>query len=286
MGCHHLDAAMRCSHLRPVAIVESDASLHEALEARYGIPVSDALPVALRTSVPDCAIVATPDSTHKAVADQCLAYGLHSLVEKPLCTDPSDVSSLRTSFAEAGLVLATGLVERFNPAWTALESLRSRLGALRSIHIVRSGKPPRDLRSGPLLDLAVHDLDLLLRWDDTRSLVFEDCERDERSILLRMSQGSIPVELVASWDAPAPTRTWIVQGEHGSARADLRNHTLHWQEAGSPPMRMDTSGDDSLELEHSAFAAAVQGARVPRFPDLESHLRAIEICRNVSSMSR
>gem|GEM_PF-5429081 len=283
MGCHHLDAAMRCTHLLPVGIVERDTSLHERLRMRYGIPVSGRLPDLFKECDPACAIVATPDSTHCELADACREFGIHALVEKPLCTDPLAADKLLESFTKSGLVLALGLVERFNPAWTALEGLRARLGNLRSIHITRSGAPPRDPHSGPLFDLAIHDLDLLMRWDETRSLVFQECEHEDRSVHLRLSQGTVPIDLVASWNAPSPTRTWIIRGEHGEARADLRNRTLHWQERGGLVMRLDTPEDDSLELEHAAFAAAVQGISIPRFPDLEPHLRAIEICQILSS---
>ncbi len=107
----------------------------------------------------DAASVATPTSTHFAVARPLLERGKHLLIEKPITENTMDASEL-AGLAANQLVLQIGHVERFNPVLSALEA---RLTHPRFIEAHRlSPYPDRSTDIGVVLDLMIHDLEIIL----------------------------------------------------------------------------------------------------------------------------
>ena len=108
----------------------------------------------------DAASVATPTSAHFSIARDLLAQGKHLLIEKPITEKTSDARDLAQVAAEKGLVLQVGHVERFNPVLSALEQ---RLTHPRFIEAHRlSPYPNRSTEIGVVLDLMIHDLEIIL----------------------------------------------------------------------------------------------------------------------------
>jgi predicted dehydrogenase len=107
----------------------------------------------------DAAIIATPTSLHYGVALDLLRSGVHCFVEKPICTGVAEADALIAAARAQWLVLQVGHVERFNPALAAvelpaepryIEARRTSSHAFRSLDI------------GAVLDLMIHDIDLVL----------------------------------------------------------------------------------------------------------------------------
>src|SRR5207237_8600315 len=108
----------------------------------------------------DAASVATPTSAHFSVARDLLARGKHLLIEKPITENTADARELAQCAAEKRLVLQVGHVERFNPILSALEQ---RLTHPRFIEAHRlSPYPNRSTEIGVVLDLMIHDLEIIL----------------------------------------------------------------------------------------------------------------------------
>jgi len=108
----------------------------------------------------DAASVATPTSTHYEIARQLLKHGKHLLVEKPITENPQHATELAELAARNGVILQVGHVERFNPVLSALES---RLTHPRFIEAHRlSPYPNRSTEIGVVLDLMIHDLEIIL----------------------------------------------------------------------------------------------------------------------------
>jgi predicted dehydrogenase len=108
----------------------------------------------------DAASVSTPTVTHREIATQLLNSGKHVLVEKPISDSVDDAKAIIDLAHEKGLVLQIGHIERFNPVMSQLEN---RLDRPKFIECHRlSPFPQRSLDIGVVLDLMIHDLEIVL----------------------------------------------------------------------------------------------------------------------------
>jgi len=108
----------------------------------------------------DAASIATPTSAHHEIATKLLQRGKHLLIEKPITENPKDATELAELAAHDRLILQVGHVERFNPVLSALEA---RLTHPRFIEAHRlSPYPNRSTDIGVVLDLMIHDLEIIL----------------------------------------------------------------------------------------------------------------------------
>src|SRR5438046_2086531 len=113
----------------------------------------------------DAASVATPTSAHFSVARDLLTRGKHLLIEKPITENTADARELAQLATGKRLVLQVGHVERFNPVLSALEQ---RLTHPRFIEAHRlSPYPNRSTEIGVVLDLMIHDLEIILHLVDS-----------------------------------------------------------------------------------------------------------------------
>lgn len=119
----------------------------------------------------DAVTVAVPTELHRDVALPFLKAGVPVLVEKPIARSLAEADQLIEAAADAGVVLAVGQTERFNPALAAARPL---LTDPRFIEVHRLGTfPERSLDIDVVFDLMIHDLDVVL------SLVDADVESIE-----------------------------------------------------------------------------------------------------------
>lgn len=110
----------------------------------------------------DALNVVTPTSTHHSIARQLLAMGKHLLVEKPMTDSAEQATELVQLARDHHCVLQVGHVERFNPVFTYLTSVA---GDPRFIEAHRlSPYPARSTDIGVVLDLMIHDLDVVLAF--------------------------------------------------------------------------------------------------------------------------
>ncbi len=106
------------------------------------------------------AVIAVPTPFHYAVAKECLANNLHLLIEKPLCENVEQAEELIRIAQEKNLILQVGHVERFNPAIIAAHQY---IKQPKFIEVNRLGPyDPRVSHIGVVLDLMIHDLDIVL----------------------------------------------------------------------------------------------------------------------------
>src|SRR5579875_437466 len=108
----------------------------------------------------DAAIVATPTSTHEAIAGKLLQAGVDVLVEKPIAATSAGGERLARLAEDHGRILQVGHLERFNPAVTALEPAIT-VPLFFEVHRL-SVFTPRSLDIDVVLDLMIHDLDIVL----------------------------------------------------------------------------------------------------------------------------
>jgi predicted dehydrogenase len=113
----------------------------------------------------DAVTIAVPTSGHFAVAMDCLARGVHVLVEKPIASSVAEADAMIAAAESAGVRLAVGHTERFNPA---LQAALPMLRHARFIEVHRlSGFQERSLDIDVVFDVMIHDLDVALAIDGT-----------------------------------------------------------------------------------------------------------------------
>jgi predicted dehydrogenase len=108
----------------------------------------------------DAAIIAAPTSVHAEIAGWLLEAGIDVLVEKPITPDLASADRLIAAAEKHGRVLQVGHLERFNPAVAALET-RATLPLFFEIHRMNAFSP-RSLDVDVVLDLMIHDVDVVL----------------------------------------------------------------------------------------------------------------------------
>ncbi len=157
-GQNHLRVLSGMAEVELVAVLDLDAEKSERLARDYGVHACaslDQLPADI-----DAAIVATPTSTHETVAETLLGSGIDVLIEKPIA-DSAEAGERLTRLAdENGQILQVGHLERFNPAVVELGKLVS-VPLFFEVHRL-SVFTPRSLDVDVVLDLMIHDLDIVL----------------------------------------------------------------------------------------------------------------------------
>ncbi len=150
--------------VRLAAIVEPDLVRAACAAAEWAVPVYSSLAACLsaRTGGIDfhAASVCVPTSAHFAVAEALLAAGLDVLVEKPIATTVGEATRLIELASQHHRILQTGHLERFNPAVIAIEPILTRPMFFEAHRL--SVFSPRSLDVDVVLDLMVHDLDIVL----------------------------------------------------------------------------------------------------------------------------
>jgi len=145
------------------AALEPDPGRAAEAEAAYGIPVFSTVDELLRGDLRlNAASVAVPTVHHHAVASQLLDAGLDVLVEKPLAASLREADELVALAEGKGRILQPGHLERFNPAVLAIEP-RLRRPMFFEAHRL-SIFTPRSLDVDVVLDLMIHDLDIVLTF--------------------------------------------------------------------------------------------------------------------------
>jgi predicted dehydrogenase len=140
------------------AVHDVDPARATAIAKKYGAAATKSLEEF--AGLVDAASVATPTNSHHEIALQLLQRGKHLMVEKPITENPQHATELAELAARNQLILQVGHVERFNPVLSALEA---RLTHPRFIEAHRlSPYPNRSTDIGVVLDLMIHDLEIIL----------------------------------------------------------------------------------------------------------------------------
>jgi predicted dehydrogenase len=140
------------------AIYDVDLSRANSIARKVGATVAKSLDEF--GELVDAASICTPTKSHYEIALPLLERGKHLLVEKPIAENPQHATELAELAARNRLILQVGHVERFNPVLSALEA---RLTHPRFIEAHRlSPYPNRSTDIGVVLDLMIHDLEIIL----------------------------------------------------------------------------------------------------------------------------
>jgi predicted dehydrogenase len=177
----------------------------------------------------DAAIIAAPTRDHYWIGMELAEAGVHLLVEKPMTATVAEAESLIRAARARKLVLQVGHVERFNPAFTAACRIRSP----RYIEAVRaSGYTGRSIDVGVVLDLMIHDIDLVLSLVGSELVEVQATgtavlgpHEDLAHAQLRFANGCLAT-LNASRTSYQPQRTMQIFGPLGYAGIDFASGSV------------------------------------------------------------
>jgi predicted dehydrogenase len=149
-----------------VAAVEPDAARAEETKKQYAIPVFAGVDALLRADLKlDAACVAVPTVKHHEVAAALLDAGLDLLIEKPLAANLEEADDLIVRARRGERIVQPGHLERFNPAVLAVEPNLKRPMFFEAHRL--SVFTPRSLDVDVVLDLMIHDLDIVLSFTNS-----------------------------------------------------------------------------------------------------------------------
>lgn len=163
LGQHHARIAAGSQATELVAVVESVEARGREIAGKFGTAWAATLGEVLDRV--DAVQIAAPTGCHHDLGLRVLAAGKHVIMEKPLAASQEEGRDLlaaleRASAAHPGLVAAVGHLERFNPAVTALRAMGIKPHFAEAIRV--SPFPMRSMEVDVIMDVMIHDLDLLL----------------------------------------------------------------------------------------------------------------------------
>jgi predicted dehydrogenase len=149
------------------AILESESSRAEALRHEWGVPVYSSVDELLAARAHkevtiDAASVCVPTSAHHTIAAELLQSKIDLLIEKPIAASTAEADELIALGHQHGRIVQVGHLERFNPAVLAVQPLLNRPMFFEAHRL--SMFTPRALDVDVVLDLMIHDLDIVLSF--------------------------------------------------------------------------------------------------------------------------
>ena len=158
LGKIHLRLLIENTNWNIVGVYDIDKKLTSEIAQQYQIKAFDSLDQLIENC--EAVDIVTPSNTHFEIAQKALMAGKHVFIEKPVTSNLKDAKRLGQLVNEAGICLQVGHVERFNPAFiAALPFIQNP----KFIEIHRlSQYNPRGTDVSVVLDLMMHDLDLIL----------------------------------------------------------------------------------------------------------------------------
>jgi len=157
LGRHHARVARGLAGAICAGVFDTDHARAEAIGREFGVQVHPALEVLLDAS--DGVVIAVPATAHEEVALKAIDAGVHVFVEKPLAAEVASADRILDAARSRGVLVQTGHVERFNPALVAARPHIDRPLFVESHRLAPF--TPRSLDVAVVLDLMIHDVDLL-----------------------------------------------------------------------------------------------------------------------------
>jgi predicted dehydrogenase len=228
LGRIHAKLASQVDGMELVAITDPSPAARDLATNQFGVDSFESHRDVLNRI--DAAIVSSPTPAHATTVAELLSADKHVFVEKPITIHAHEAQELVKLASFRKRILQVGHVERFNPAWTAASEVTAEA---KYIDAVRASRfPGRCLDVGVVLDLMIHDIDLVLSLTDAplRSVsasgiaVVSDHE-DMAEARLEFECGLV-ANLRASRISPTPARQMKTFGPHGFAEIDFGSLSL------------------------------------------------------------
>ena len=281
-GRHHLRVLSQSLNATVAGVVDADPERAAQAAAEHNC-LTYATIEELKGNA-DAAVVAVPTSLHAKVGCELLEAGIDVLVEKPIASDRAQARRLVETAERHGRILQVGHLERFNPAVAALKKMVT-VPLFFEIHRL-SLFSPRSLDVDVVLDLMIHDLDIVL---DLAGALPEEIRAAGISILsnkvdianVRLAfPGGCIANLTASRVSTERVRKLRLFQPHQYISLDYQKQEAvaftvsDNQQIGFQPLA--AVKEEPLRLEVEAFLASVASRQQPTVSGAEG-LRALEV---------
>jgi len=273
MGSNHARVFAGLSGTELVGVADPDHKQADFVSRTLGCVAVADIDELLNLGV-DAITIAAPTHLHRDIALAAIARGVHVMVEKPIASTVEEGRELINAARRAGVTLMVGHVERFNPAVEAIkEAIRNE--DILSIAITRVGPfPPRMSNVGVVIDLAVHDIDLI-RWFTDSDIVEVQpqlssavAEREDIALLQFRTASGVLAHINTNWLTPFKARNVTVATRDKYVMGDLLTREVTecfgFQPDGSYSMRHLSVGHaEPLRSELLAFLRAARSGAAP-----------------------
>jgi predicted dehydrogenase len=284
-GANHLRVLRELPGVTIAGLVDADPVRAAEAAGKYGCPAcTDIRELAGKC---DAAVVAVPTVAHAEVGCQLLEAGLDILVEKPIAPDLASAGALLAAAEKHGRILQVGHLERFNPAVQALRRAAT-IPLFFEIHRM-SVFTPRSLDVDVVLDLMIHDIDILLSLteampDEIRAAGIRilSPKVDIANVRLAFANGCIANLTASRVSVERIRKLRLFQpGEYISldfARQDIARISVSGGEVGFDSVEVEKQ--EPLRLELESFLDCVRHHRAPVVGG-EDAFRALEVCLSI-----
>ena len=286
MGRNHARVLSELRDVELTTIFDPDAVTAEGVAEAYGATAVTTAQAFVAAGL-DAAVIATPNRYHADLGVALLNAGVHVLVEKPIAATVADAQAMIDAAKANNRVLMVGHVERFNPA---VETVKRAIEGdeIISIQITRVGPfPPRMGEVGVVIDLAVHDSDIIRHLTGSEGVEVQSllghahASREDSALLQFRMANDVIAHITTNWVTPYKTRTLQVATKNRFIVADLitRQVTEYFgqQPDGSYSTRMLNSWPaEPLKKEHEAFVHAIRTGETAAVSG-EDGLRNLEV---------
>src|SRR2546426_2977668 len=273
MGSNHARVFADLPAVRLVGVADPDGKQRDFVSRALGCSAFSGVEPLLAQGI-DAVTIAAPTHLHRELALCCIQRGLHVLVEKPIAPSVEEGRAIIAAARHARVALMVGHVERFNPTVEAIkEAIRDE--DILSIAITRVGPfPPRMSNVGVVIDLAVHDIDLI-RWFTDSDIVEVQpqlssamAEREDIALLQFRTASGVLAHINTNWITPFKARTAHVATRKKYVLGDLLTRQVTecfgYQPDGSYSMRhLSVGHGEPLRAELAAFVSAIREGKRP-----------------------
>ncbi len=273
MGSNHARVLSEMAGIELVGVVDPERKQREFVSRNLGCAEFGDFKSLLASGV-DAVTIAAPTHLHHDLALACISAGVHVMVEKPIAPTVEEGRAIVSAAHHAGVTLMVGHVERFNPAVESIKRAIKNQDIL-SIAITRVGPfPPRMSNVGVVIDLAVHDIDLIRWFTDSEIVEIQPqlssavAEREDIALLQFRTASGVLAHINTNWLTPFKARTIHVATRDKYLIGDLLTlqvtECFGFQPDGSYSMRHLSVGyAEPLRAELLAFANAIRTGRKP-----------------------
>ncbi len=157
LGYHHLRNIKKIDYFDIVGIYDTNKERLESISSEFSVNASNSMDELIEKS--ECVFIVTPTSTHFEITKKALEMGKHCFVEKPLTFSLQEADELTRLSKEKNLILQTGFIERFNPAFISVKEFIKEPLFIESHRLSPFAGRGDDV--SVVLDLMVHDIDLV-----------------------------------------------------------------------------------------------------------------------------